>query len=529
MDFSLLRQRLLSPSTPEQARWADPAIVAVFATVFCAAGAPTLSFWIDEAATISASANRSLAQLWGLVQNTDLVHALYYLLMHGWFAVFPATEFWSRVPSSIAVGTAAAGVVVLGKQLSTRLVALCAGVVFAILPRVTWAGVEARGYALTITVAVWLTVLLVVAVRTSRRVLWPLYGLGLAAGTVLNTIVVLLVLPHAVVVALLLKKRHKRDKRSTVKWWAGSAFAAVLAVAPFIAFASSQKGQTNWISTYSPAYLTVPEIVFLQYFDFNIVFALLAIAVFVAARRVARRGTAPSDIGIRPVVTIAVAWIALPTAVLVVASLFLGPMYYPRYLTYTSPAMALLLGVCIVAVAKTPKRVGAYLGVFAVVAMLYSLFYWFGPLQKGMDYSKIADLLTTRAAPGDCLIIDDTISWSHEDPRAMTEVRPAVYAKLVDPARGARGADRNSLWDAHVPIGTVADRFRQCTVLWTVSDRDGTLPGGHSSGPALDAGPRLGRAPAYQVPQQFGFHIVERWQFQWAQVTKSVRSVRSAG
>lgn len=513
-----MRQRLLRPPTPEQARWADPAIVAVFATVFSAAGAPYPSFWIDEAATISASANRSLTQLWGLVQNTDLVHGLYYFLMHGWFALFPATEFWTRLPSCLAVGAAAAGVVVLGKQLSTRFVALCAGVMFAILPRVTWAGVEGRSYALTMAAAVWLTVLLVVAVRTSRRWLWPLYGLGLVAATVLNIMVVLLVLPHGVVAAVL------ADKRSTVKWWVGSAVAAVLVAAPFVVLASNQKGQTNWISTYSPPWLTVPEIVFLQYFDFNVLFALLAIAVFVAARRVARRGHVPSDIGIRPVATLSVAWMGLPTAVLAVPSAFLVPLYYPRYLTYTAPAMALLLGVCIVAVDKTRKRVAAVLAVFTLVAMLYSLFYWIGPLGKGMDYSKIADLLTKRAAPGDCVIIDDTISWSHEDIRAITAGHPAVYAKLVDPARGARAADRNTLWDAHVPIGTVADRVRQCTVLWTISDRDSTLPGGHSSGPALDPGPRLGRVPAYQVPQQFGFHIVERWQFYWAQVTKSIRS-----
>ncbi len=518
MDLSLIRQRLPPRSpAPKLARWADPVIVAVFATVICAAGAPYPSFWIDEAATISASANRSLTQMWGLLENTDLVHGLYYFLMHGWFALFPATEFWTRLPSCLAVGAAAAGVVILGKQLSTRFVALCAGVVFAILPRVTWAGIEARPYALTMAAVVWLTVLLVVAVRTSRRVLWPLYGLGLVAATVLNILVVLLVLPHAVVVAVL------ADKRSTVKWWVGSAVAAILVVAPFVALASNQKGQTNWISTYS-AWLTVPEIVFLQYFDFNVFFALLAIVVFVAATRVVRRGHAPSDIGIRPVVTLSVAWIALPTAVLVVESAFLEPMYYPRYLSYTAPAMALLLGVCIVVVAKTRRRVAAVLAVFALLAMLYSLFYWFGPLGKGMDYSKIADLLTKRAAPGDCVIIDDTITWSHEDIRAITAARPAAYAKLVDPARGARAADRNTLWDAHVPIGTVADRVRQCTVLWTVSDRDGTLPRGHSSGPALDPGPRLGRAPAYQVPQQFGFHIVERWQFQWAQVTKSTRS-----
>jgi mannosyltransferase len=58
--------------------------------------------------------------------------------------------------------------------------------------------------------------------------------------------------------------------------------------------------------------------------------------------------------------------------------------------------------------------------------------------------------------------------------------------------------------------------------LWTVSDRDATMPD-HQTGPALDAGSRLKRAPAHQVRQRFGFHIVERWQFSLAQVTKSTR------
>jgi mannosyltransferase len=59
-------------------------------------------------------------------------------------------------------------------------------------------------------------------------------------------------------------------------------------------------------------------------------------------------------------------------------------------------------------------------------------------------------------------------------------------------------------------------------VLWTVSERDPTVPE-RQSGPALDPGPRLTRAPAYQVPQRLGFHIVERWQFSFAQVVRSTR------
>jgi mannosyltransferase len=78
------------------------------------------------------------------------------------------------------------------------------------------------------------------------------------------------------------------------------------------------------------------------------------------------------------------------------------------------------------------------------------------------------------------------------------------------------------LWDAHLGISGVADRVRQCTVLWTVSERDPTVPE-RQSGQALDPGARLKRAPAYQVPEHMGFHIVERWQFSFAQVVKSTR------
>lgn len=48
------------------------------------------------------------------------------------------------------------------------------------------------------------------------------------------------------------------------------------------------------------------------------------------------------------------------------------------------------------------------------------------------------------------------------------------------------------------------------------------------SGPSPPPGPRLGRAMAYQVPSRFGFHVVERWQFSFAQVTKSEGLVRGA-
>ena len=490
-------------------------MVAVFAAVVSGAGAAHPSLWIDEAATISASANRSLTELWRLLDNIDAVHGLYYFVMHGWFAIFPVTEFWSRLSSCLAVGVAAAGVVVLGKQLSTRSVAICAGIAFAILPRITWAGIETRSYALSALAAVWLTVVVVAAMRQNRPLLWALYGSGLVVATLLNMFVVLMVPVHFVVVTLL------AGKRSTVVKWAAVSAVAVCLVMPFLVFSRTQIVQLRWISPLD--WHTIVEIVLEQYFDHSVPFAILAGVVLAASIVLSRSGIGPSDVEYRRLAVITGAWMVVPTTVLLVYSLWLEPIYHPRYLCYTSPAMALLLGGSVVAVGHSRERIAALLAAFVLAATPNYLFQQRGPYAKeGMDYSHVADVVSEHAAPGDCLIMDNTITWRPGPIRAVTAARPSAYDKLVDPGRGQRAGSRNRLWDTHLGIWGVADRVNQCTVLWTVSQRDNTLPD-YDNGPSLPPGPRLSKAPAYLVPQQLGFHIVERWQFSFAQVTKSTR------
>ncbi|ALI27361.1 putative membrane protein [Mycolicibacterium fortuitum] len=485
--------------------------VAVFAVALCAAGAARPSLWFDEAATISA-ATRSIPQLWDLIGHIDAVHGLYYLGMHGWFAVFPATEFWSRFSSCLAIGGAAAGVVVLGRQFSGRTVSVCAGVLFAMLPRVTWAGIEARSYSWSTLAAVWLTVLLINAIRRDHRALWAAYGALLVVSTVLNIYVVLIVIPHAAALALL------GNRRARVRWAVVSTI-AVLIVVPFILWCRSQSFQVGWIS---PLGLhTVTEVVLEQYFDHSVAFALVAAAMLIAPLVVSR--LRPTDSAIRRLVVIAAVWVVAPTAVLLVYSAVAQPLYYPRYLCFTTPAMALLLAVCVVAVARSREWITAALAVFALAATPNYITVQRGPYAKeGMDFSQVADVIAAHSSPGDCIVFDNTTSWKPGPIRPITAARPAAYAHLVDPGRGKRAWQRNRLWDAHLGIWGVADQIRRCTVLWTVSERDRSVPS-RQSGAALAPGPRLDRAPAYQVPESMGFHIVERWQFNFAQVVKSTR------
>jgi len=499
----------VEPLAPQARPW-DAVGVALLATALSVAGAARPSFWYDEAATISA-ATRPVPALWRMLGNIDAVHGLYYLIMHGWFAVFPATECFSRLSSALAVGVAAAGVVGLGRQLSTRPVALTAGLLFAMLPRVTWAGMETRSYALSMAVAVWLTVFCVYAARRGRPWHWLLYCLLLTAATLLNVFVVLILPAHAVAVVVF------SHSRQASRYWAAAATAVVAGTVPFMAFAQSQLFQVRWISPLEAD--TVGQLLSVQYFDLSAPFAILAGVILIAGI-----GCGLTDAGTisRRLVLVTTVWITVPTAILLAYSALRHPVYYPRYLTFTTPAAALLLGACIVAIGRTRAGIAAVLILCAAVAAPNYLAQR-GPYAKaGMDYSAVADVIGRYAAPDDCLVLDNSTTWAPGPIRPLVSARPAAFATLHDYGRGRTALQRNRLWDSHIAIWAWADKMPECAALWTVSQRDPTLPN-HQRGEKLTPGPRLGRAMAYQVPQRFGFHVVERWQFSFAQVAKSTR------
>ncbi|HET7075475.1 MAG TPA: hypothetical protein VFI55_15535 [Mycobacterium sp.] len=493
--------------------------IATVAAVISGAWASRPSLWFDEAATITASASRTVPELWKLIGHIDAVHGLYYFLMHGWFALFPPTEFWSRVPSALAVGAAAAGVTVFTKRfVPGRATGACAGVIFAILPRTTWAGIEARSYALAVAAVIWLTVLLIAAVRTNRPRLWLFYALALMLSVLLSLNLLLLVPVYAVMVPLL-----ARTKSPVIRWAVSSAV-AVGAMTPFIVFAHGQVGQVNWIYPVSWHYAF--DIILRQYFDHSVPFAVLT-AVLIVAAAVARLKGARGPAGdVRTLLTVCAAWIVIPTGLIVAYSAISEPVYYPRYLILTTPAMAVIIAVCIVTIARKPRPIAAVLLLFALAGLPDYLFTQRWPYAKeGWDYSQVADLISSHAAPGDCLMVDNTVPWKPGPVRALLASRPAAFQPLIDVERGAYGPKVGWLWDGHVAVWLTTAKINKCSTIWTITDRDKSLPDHQTgqSGQALPPGTAFGRAPAYRFPGYLGFHIVERWQFHYSQVVKSTR------
>ncbi|MEE6178819.1 glycosyltransferase family 39 protein [Mycobacterium sp. 050134] len=492
----------------------DPLIVAVVAAAVSLAGAARPSFWYDEAATISASYSRSLGQLWHMLANVDAVHGLYYLVMHGWFRVFPPTEFWSRVPSVLAVGVTAAGVVVLARQLSTRTAALAAGAFCAILPRATWAGIEARPYALSMAAAVWLTVLLVRATRNPSGWSWFAYGVAAIASVLLDAYLVLMLPVHAVFLGT-----HRRARKVLVRFVTASAV-AVCALAPFLAAVAGQAHQIKWVPPIGRR--TLEDVVVQQYFERSPWFAVLAAGLVAAAVASWLTASGPAG-GDRQLLTIAVALLTIPTALIVVWSALFHPIYTPRYLSFTAPAMALILGVCAAALAVRPWVPAALVVVFAIAAAPNYVMAQRNPYAKyGMDYSQVADLIGAQAAPGDCLLVNDTVTFMPAPMRPLLAARPDAYRKLVDLTLWQRATDRNDVFDTNLIPEVVAQPLSHCRVVWIITQADPSLPA-HEQGPALPPGPVYGPTPAFAVPHDLGFRLVERWQYNLVQVIRAVR------
>ena len=493
----------------------DPLVVGLLGAAVSLAGAGRPSFWYDEAATISASYSRSLSQLWQMLGDVDAVHGLYYLLMHGWFQIFPPTEFWSRTPSGLAIGGAAAGVVVLGKQFSSRTAGVASGVICSILPRATWAGIEARPYAMSMMAAVWLGVLLVHASRRDSSWIWMSYGVVLAVSILLDVYLALMSLVHLCFILAF------RRRRTVVVRFGITSVLVLGAVAPFVAVVIGQVHQINWIAPIGRR--TVEDVAVQQYFERSPPFAIvsaLVVATAIVLWLCTSRRLAGGD---RELVVFAIAWLAIPTALIVLRSALAEPIYTPRYLSFTAPAVALVLGVCINSLVRSPWMVAGLLCLFALTAAPNYAVVQRGSYAKwGMDYSQVADLITAKAAPGDCLLVNDTVTFHPAPMRPLMAARPDAYRKLMDISLWQRATDHNAIFDTNLIPEAVVGPLHHCRDLWIITQADNSRPK-HEQGLPLPPGPQFGNTPAFAVPNDVGFRLYERWQFSLVQVIRAAR------
>jgi mannosyltransferase len=468
-------------------------LVALFLTGLIASlvGSWRPSLWTDEAATVSA-ASRTLAELLAMVHNVDAVHATYYAFMHCWLLLFPPNAFFLRLPSGIAVGFTTVGVYLIGRRLTEgqpgQRTALLGAIGFALLPRTTWMGMEARPYALSARLAVASTYALLAdlsasAGRRRRLGLGIVYTILAALGIAVNIFLVLLLIAHGI--SLLLSGNP--NWRRLLRWLAGSLI-AVLLTSPILWTATHQTGQLGggvfgpfrWVrnvvvnqwflgetptpSTGSAAFRLSPEL----WWQLGSIALALVCWLLVAAAVLSRGRSLPLLLWTLP-------WLAVPTLVIGGYSVAIHNMYNARYFSFTTPALALLIGHGLHLLKRPWLRVVA-----VVLVGLFTCPVWLSqrtPYAKSStDWSGVARFVAAHRGANEAVyfsprypIVGPVVT---QTARGVETAYPAAFVGMRDVTLLRTPVEDNNLSGTSTLLEDSLPRMRGVRAVWVVRRLD---------------------------------------------------------
>ncbi len=343
------------------------------------AGRPALSW--DEVTSAEVS-SRSVPQILDLLPNLDAVFGFYYLLLHWWTALAGTSETTLRLPSIVAMAGAVAVTAELGRRLFTPMAGLVTGLILCMIPNTSRYAAEARPYAFACFFAV-LALLLLVRNRTP----WLWYGLSVLLTGLFHLVALTTLVAHAAFVVL-----HRRDR---IPAWAGTVTAALLPLLPIAWFGLHQQDtQLHWVDPLTlrslhgmPGEITGSR---------EVAWFLIGLTVLVSWRPLRR---------LAPVALFAVG----PLAVLAVVSALISPMWVARYLLVVLAPLAMLAAVALTGGRDgwprfTLLRVITALLLLGAIAIPGQRAVRAHDAKTGPDYRTAAQIITSRAAPGDVIV-----------------------------------------------------------------------------------------------------------------------------
>ncbi|MER7964757.1 glycosyltransferase family 39 protein [Streptomyces ardesiacus] len=449
---ALAGARTASPPVPARRRSPGPAqAVVVIAPVLLtiALGLWGIrrknTMWGDESVTYQL-AHRDLSQIWHTAQHVDLVHALYYTVMHGVFGLFGGGLLTLRLPSVLAMSAAASAVGLLGLRLAGPRAGLLAGLVFPVLPQVQKYAQEGRSYAMVCALVAWATYALVVSVPHRARWRWAVYGSTMLLACLLHEFAVLALVAHGVTLVV------SRVPRLVLRTWSVTAAGVVAGLLPLAMCSAGQAEQVSWIGgpVRLPGFLTVA-----------------VVGVLCALAPVRARG----PMRLR---ALAVPIVVLPALLLLTASL-VKPLFVDRYVLYSNIGIALLLGACMDYLHRLRQSPGsawsAALAVLAAVAVLAALvptsLSLRTPQSRSNDATAVGAAVRKEGRPGDGLLYlpDRHRMWIGavpEDTRLLTDL-----ALAQDPVSS------NTLEGVELPARDIAARMLEFDRIVAVRDPAG--------------------------------------------------------
>lgn len=343
------------------------------------------SFWMDESLT-------ALEVQWSYDRALDGYYWLYYSIEKPWAALAGSSEAALRFPSVLGTMVACALLVVLGRKLFDRRVALVAGVLLALNPFVVKWSQQARGYTLLLAVSVLAVLLLLRALERGTRGAWVLYGLAVSAVIIWHP-------PAGVVLAPthLLLVSQRRD-RVLPHGLAAAVVIVALGVpwAAQIAMRSTGEGIVmNWLT------FPTPEVIARALLDVS---GAAGFGLLLALGGLWLLHRAGNDDRAYWLAT----WAFTPFVVALLVSV-VRPIFLDRYLIVASPAFALLAAVAVIGVGR---RARAALATALVVAIGVGLWQWYSTGEenwRGEDWRSAVGAVLERRAEVDAVVV---VPWA---------------------------------------------------------------------------------------------------------------------
>ncbi|GAB3610507.1 hypothetical protein GCM10027414_26330 [Humibacter ginsengiterrae] len=445
------------------------------------------SLWGDEAASLL-SAQRSFGSLFTMLGHVDAVHGLYYVLLHFWVHLAGTSPFAIRLPSAVGVGIGAAAVAWMCGRMRGARFAVIAGIVVAVLPRLTYAGEEARSYATDAALCAVLCAIVVEIVLSRRRSLglWTAYGIVLVFATYLFLYNLLIVIAIGVFLAMTpMARRHLRA-------FVTATGTAVLASAPLLVFAYLERAQVAYLADQAEV---TSSAVFVQMWFSAVPFAIVAWLLILVAvgdlvlrtersRRRSRSmpaGTAAVRSfagGKADLVVLGLCWLVLPMGILIATSAVFND-FTARYGTMAAPAAAILIAAGIDRlVSLTARRWGLtahrWVGIAGIAAVLIAAApVWVsqrGPYSMNeSDWNEIAATVHANAHQGDGIVFDEGVRPSRRTRLAMS-TDPAAFSAVKDVTLRVPYAQNDTWYDSAYSVQQAAElgRFHGIDRVWVV-------------------------------------------------------------
>jgi mannosyltransferase len=439
--------------------WLVPPAVTLTVMVWGIRGA---SYWRDEAATLAA-VQRPFGALLRMLGHVDAVHGAYYMLIWGVVRMAGTGELATRLPSAVAMAAASSGVSAIGRRLVSLWAGLAAGLLFAVLPEVSFYGQDARSYAIVTALAVAASYLLVRLLESGASTRWlAAYAACLAVLGAANIFSLLLIPAHGLTVMMARPQPGGPGRGRVTARWAVASLLPVLLVSPLIDLGYAERQQISWIKPAGiDGIITVRELIGPAGLTMLVaVIVALSVAFCLLRGRVGLRAGWPPRL-----LALSLPWLVLPPALLLTASL-IQPVYLFRYIMFCLPAVALLGGA---ALAALGPAVGPVALVLVVLLALPAQFRERRPAGHGDNIRGLDALIAAAARPG------DGVYYVQEGARTAAAAYPYGLDRLRDVALSRTAVQAGKLAGTNVGIPLLPARLARASRVWVVETK-GRVP-----------------------------------------------------